>query len=1219
MGKLLGLELHNFKSYKGTANVGFGDANFTSIIGPNGAGKSNMMDAISFVLGVQSFHLRSSGLKDLIYRGRIGEYETTQNCDLAYVRAIYEKSNGERMVLQRSINATGTSDYKINDKSVTALQYTMILKEENILVKARNFLVFQGDIENVASQEPKQLANLIETISGKNKAVELHAEVFSRKRNLTTESKQYKEQMREREIFEEKLSERNKYIKILHLYKLFHNERKHFKIKADVRSVSERVLNHRRNLAASEVAFKNLAAETSAQELQVKKLEQIIADLRQHMEEAKRGLLPSQSSKKLLENKIAFTKKKIDDLENDIRAQSDQEESLKTKLRDTEANYAAFSRKFAELEQQINIPKEGVNEYEALRGQYLADSGSQLESDLAIVNADRESLEISLKDLQLQREQSASRVLELESKAHVNLGSTLHDLNARIQDIDSMISAKWKERKLYKSVRRLPRSRCSSSTQSLKMFSRVLRSYLSIKKKLRSRELRDNVAMLRSVLPEGSIKGLLYDLVQATQRKYELALSTVLGADYDSIVVDTTATAHKCIDILKERRAGLASFIPLNSVVNEPMNLNYLRSLHEEARPAIDVVKYDDPTIERAVQYAAGNAIIVENLDIARELKWNFHEVISCKFVSIDGSVIHKSGLMTGGQQEKRAGATARWGKNEMNQLLKRKDEIASALERIAKEKPSAIETNSLTEEISQLEALKPSLRSQAAVLERQIFEANQEVAFLKEGEQEIDDKVRRKQEDLEALKSEIESYESQIQELKRRIYSNFCDKYGLSSISDYELTHGTALRGRVREKTEFEKSITSLKNQISFHEERRNETIARKERLENDIARSTSDFERLHDEIKKAEEKLHRIEQDIEEESINRSVLVEALQTKMREASIKESEMKEIEYEVKNLTRELGHFEETLLKVDADRYNMIKNCKIEDIDLPLEDGFLDAISLDVENTSHAVYQVHIDYSLLESRLKDSYSVRTEAEIRAKIENMENELHTLTPNAKALERLQEVDQKLKEFDREFSKAKHNVNRSTSKFNEVRDKRKELFMDAFNHISDRIDKVYKSLTSSTTSSLGGSAYLTLEDDEEPFSAGIKYHAMPPLKRFRDMELLSGGENNGSIGFAFCNSLIPSISVFVLDEIDASLDNGNVKKIARYIKENSGPGFQFIVISLKSTMFENSEALVGIYRDQRENCSKTIGLDLRQYPEEQEKIAIPESHQIAAAET
>lgn len=346
----------------------------------------------------------------------------------------------------------------------------------------------------------------------------------------------------------------------------------------------------------------------------------------------------------------------------------------------------------------------------------------------------------------------------------------------------------------------------------------------------------------------------------------------------------------------------------------------------------------------------------------------------------------------------------------------------------------------------------------------------------------------------------------------------------------------------------------------------------------------------------------------------------MEALQTKMREASIKESEMKEIEYEVKNLTRELGHFEETLLKVDADRYNMIKNCKIEDIDLPLEDGFLDAISLDVENTSHAVYQVHIDYSLLESRLKDSYSVRTEAEIRAKIENMENELHTLTPNAKALERLQEVDQKLKDFDREFSKAKHNVNRSTSKFNEVRDKRKELFMDAFNHISDRIDKVYKSLTSSTTSSLGGSAYLTLEDDEEPFSAGIKYHAMPPLKRFRDMELLSGGEKTmAALALLFAiHSYHPS-PFFVLDEIDASLDNGNVKKIARYIKENSGPGFQFIVISLKSTMFENSEALVGIYRDQRENCSKTIGLDLRQYPEEQEKIAIPESHQIAAAET
>lgn len=1234
MGRLLGLELHNFKSYKGTANVGLGDSAFTSIIGPNGAGKSNMMDAMSFVLGVQSYHLRSSGLKDLIYRGRIDDSEATQACDSAYVKAIYEKDTGEQMVLQRSINSAGTSEYKINDKSVTALQYTMMLKGENILVKARNFLVFQGDIENVASQEPKQLSHLIETISGsaeyandydrlrdeKEKAVELHAEVFSRKRNLTTESKQYKEQMREREIFEEKLGDKNKFLKVSHLYKLFHNERRHFRLKGDLRSNSEKVQASKQKLTAAEESFKSLAAESTAQELEVKQKEAKIAQLRQSSEGAKRSLLPTKSSKKLLENKMSLTERKIKDLEADIRVQIDQEQALQSKLDETEAQYTAFKDKIAELERLVNIPAEGIKEYEELRNQFLADSGSLLERDLAVLHADKSTIEMSLKDLELQKDQSDTRIMELESNVQLNLGLALHDLNAKLQDLEQIKTSKLREKEaLQKQQEAVSFKLLELNTELRDVLSRLEEVSSEQKESKKQRELRDNVATLKALMPEGSIKGLVYELVHASQRKYELALLTVLGADFDSIIVDSTATAHKCIETLKERRAGLASFIPLNSVVNEAMNLNYLRSLHEEARPAIDVVKYDDPALERAVQYVVGNTMIVDNLETARVVKWNSLNELHCKVVSLDGSVIHKAGLMTGGQQDKRAGATARWSKDEMNRLLKRKDEISAELERAAAEKPSSIESNSLSEEISQIDAQRPSITSQIAVFERQVFERNQEIAFLKESGDEVTDRFERKKQDLESLQSEILKFEESIQHLQEKVYSSFCAKYGLRSINDYEVLHGSALRARSRERSEFEKSIASLRNQLEFQRDRLQETEARRAKLEAGNATTNEELVKVNEDIVVAEENLQKLEEEIEAESTMKVTLVDTLQAKIREATSKESEVKDIEYELKSITREVTHLEEALMKVDAERFNMLKNCKIEDVDLPLEDGFLDAISLDVENISQVAYQVHIDYGLLETKYQESYSARTEAEIKARIETIENELHALTPNAKALERLQEVDQKLKEFDREFNKAKHEVNKVTSKFNEVRDKRKELFMNAFTHISDNIDKVYKSLTKSNASPLGGSAYLTLEDDELPFAAGVKYHAMPPLKRFRDMELLSGGEKTmAALALLFAIHSFQPSPFFVLDEIDAALDNSNVKKIARYIKENAGPSFQFIVISLKSTMFENSDSLVGIYRDQRENCSKTVSLDLRQYPEEHETIAVPEAHQIAAVE-
>lgn len=1234
MGRLVGLELHNFKSYKGTAVVGLGDSAFTSIIGPNGAGKSNMMDAMSFVLGVQSYHIRSSGLKDLIYRGRVDELQPQQTCDSAYVKAIYEKEFGEQMVLQRSINSAGTSEYKINDKSVTALQYTMMLKEENILVKARNFLVFQGDIENIASQEPKQLASLIEAISGsaehareydrlkeeREKAIELHAEVFSRKRNLTTESKQYKEQMREREIFEEKLREKNKYTKMSHLYKLFHNERKHFKLKGDVRSTSEKALASRRKFASSEEEFKDLAAQSTAQELEVKQQESLIEELRQKAETAKRSTLPLLSNQKLLENKIAFTERKIHDLEADIRVQADQEQALQKKLDSTELQYQAFNQKIAELEQQVNIPPEGVKEYDALRNAYLADSGSQLERNLAVLQADKTTIDVSLKDLELQREQYDARITELESYVQVKLGLALHDLNAKLQELEQMRSTKQKEQESLKEQQERVSFRMLELNSELRDVLSKLEDLSSEQKESKKqRQLRDNVAMLKALLPEGSIKGLVYELVHASQRKYELALLTVLGADFDSIVVDTTATAHKCIETLKERRAGLASFIPLNSVINESTNLNFLRSLHEEARPAIDVVRYDEPAIERAVQYVVGNTIIADNLETARSIKWSSQNELHCKVVSLDGSVIHKSGLMTGGQQDKRSSATGRWSKEETNRLLKKKDQITAELERAAAETPSAIDFNSLSDELSLLDAQKPTISSQIAILERQVFERNQEIQFLKESGRETTELHERKLKDLESCQIEINQVEVKITSLQEQIYSTFCEKYGLASINDYELLHGSAVRARSRERSGFEKTIASLKIQVAFQRDRLHETESRKAKLELDNNTTKQELARVIDDLANAKSLLENIEEEVNVNNTAKSAMTESLQSKLRTAAAKESELKDLDYEVKTLTREVTHSEEQLVKVDAERFNMLKNCKIEDVDLPLEDGFLDAISLDVVNISEAAYHVHIDYSLLESKFQESYSVRLEAEIKARIEAIDNELHALTPNAKALERLQEVDQKLKEFDREFNKAKHEVNRVTAKFNEVRDRRKELFMDAFNHISGKIDGVYKSLTKSSNSPLGGSADLTLEDDEVPFAAGVKYHAMPPLKRFRDMELLSGGEKTmAALALLFAIHSFQPSPFFVLDEIDAALDNSNVKKIARYIKENAGPGFQFIVISLKSTMFENSDALVGIYRDQRENCSKTIGLDLRQYPEEHETIAIPGAHQIAAAE-
>jgi structural maintenance of chromosome 1 len=220
-------------------------------------------------------------------------------------------------------------------------------------------------------------------------------------------------------------------------------------------------------------------------------------------------------------------------------------------------------------------------------------------------------------------------------------------------------------------------------------------------------------------------------------------------------------------------------------------------------------------------------------------------------------------------------------------------------------------------------------------------------------------------------------------------------------------------------------------------------------------------------------------------------------------------------------------------------------------------------------------------------------------------------MERLAPNLRTLSKMDEVEKKLKGTAAEFENARSEAKRAKDAFEAVKKARYILiafliwnrydrFYKAYVFIADNIDKIYKELTKSKTFPLGGTAYLSLEDSDSPYLDGIKYHAMPPMKRFREMELLSGGEKTiVALALLFAiHSFRPS-PFFILDEVDAALDNTNVIKMTNYIKQRSGADFQFIVISLKSLFYEQANSLVGIYRDQKEESSGTLTFDLTKY--------------------
>lgn len=139
-------------------------------------------------------------------------------------------------------------------------------------------------------------------------------------------------------------------------------------------------------------------------------------------------------------------------------------------------------------------------------------------------------------------------------------------------------------------------------------------------------------------------------------------------------------------------------------------------------------------------------------------------------------------------------------------------------------------------------------------------------------------------------------------------------------------------------------------------------------------------------------------------------------------------------------------------------------------------------------------------------------------------------------------------------------------------------------------------------------MGGKAYLNLSDKEEPYNGTIQFNAIPPMKRFRGMEYLSGGEKTiAALALLFAIHSYHPAPFFVMDEVDAALDNINVLKLCNYIKQRS-VDFQCIVISLKDMFYEQSKSLVGICRDVKSNSSRTLTLDLSKFDHDVDNATI-----------
>ncbi|KAM3452981.1 hypothetical protein MY3296_004084 [Beauveria thailandica] len=1203
------------------------------------------MDAISFVLGIKSSHLRSAHLKDLVYRGRVlktskinddGSAATNGQAQAsddkasrgdpktAWVMAVYEDDSGEEHRWKRSITNQGASEYRINDRSVTAQQYNAALESENILIKARNFLVFQGDVEAIASQSPQDLTRLIEHISGSleykqeyenlqaaaEQAVENQNFQLHRRRGINSEIKQYREQKREADNFQKKMDEKDAAIVTQCLWKLFHFQKAMDESSAAIHSHHEDLKELRRNVETYEGQLEAARREQISVSRRVGRVDREIRAKERSIEDRENALVP-------FDEKIHESSQQVDRLESQnqkvVKERDEQADIVQKVQSDIESVNKAQSIFEKNIQDQMQkqggaISDADRKEYNTLRSEVIASSGTD-HTKLENLERQRKADEVTVNNLKGKVDSITAAISKTESELS-SIGERKDAVETVTKSLSSEIAAKKKEFNQLQSERVRTNQKRTELEEKLEDVAKKLREADDGRRQNdREARLKDMVASLRRIFP--GVRGRIGDLCTPKQKKYDEAIIVALGRDFDSVVVDTEKTGVDCVQYLKEQRFAPITFIPLDNIKVNAVNTS-VKGI-TGARLTIDTINFDS-SIERALSYACGSSVVCETLDVAKHIC--YEKKIPVKAVTLEGYVIHKAGLMTGGRGPEPKGGKRKFEEADVQNLQRMATKLKEEIDRLPRADRRGSKEETLQIELAGLERRAKATKEELMVFQENFSSKKRELENLKKQLREIQPKYKEQAKQLESTTSTVQQFQNAIGKVEDEIFSSFCKRLGYSDIRAFDASQGKLEQEVSEKRNQYEVQKQRLESRRKWEVARHNDTEAR-------IKRMQEQTKRLKQDIKAYTKEKADIEKEMREEQDELEALRETLEEHQADLAEKSERVNEAKAEVQQrgkdieaLHKSINALETTLQKNSAGKSGLLRRCRLEQIQIPLAEGALDNLpneddllrqdpdAMDVDAEGEEMvdlalddHGIEINFDGLGDDLKQSDDPSVDDSLTERIANLTSELEKLNPNMRAMERLESVESRLKQTDQEYEDSKTAAQEAKEAFSNVKQKRYEIFNKAFTHIQEQISHVYKDLTRSDAYPLGGQAYLDIEEDTDmPYLSGIKYHAMPPLKRFRDMEHLSGGEKTmAALALLFAIHSYQPSPFFVLDEVDAALDNANVDKIKKYIREHAGPGMQFIVISLKTGLFQDSESLVGVYRDQEVNSSRTLTLD------------------------
>jgi len=508
----------------------------------------------------------------------------------------------------------------------------------------------------------------------------------------------------------------------------------------------------------------------------------------------------------------------------------------------------------------------------------------------------------------------------------------------------------------------------------------------------------------------------------------------------------------------------------------------------------------------------------------------------------------------------------------------------------------------------------------------------------------------------IQQLEEEMTGKRQIIGETQQMMLDAFCTKHKFDStismedLNRYQADVSTAKSEYLETRRKLQTHLVKLRAQMKYERQQHASALDKK-------------CDQVQRRLQQSQEKLHKMDaakDTLEDEWVQLQLALEDATSTMNTQKHMEVQsesdcgsalerFRQVQKEKRSLVKELSGVENSLERLRGRLHECLQKARVDEVHLPLlitAEGADDEEEVDPSNTqvqsqsqSQTLTQTtetphysqptdrivtkdakdasKIDFSSLPKSLKQRHSSsassssgredrKLKLQFETKLSQLTLELEGMSPNMKANEAaLQDMRLEIKGVEQEFEELRRKQQKIRVKFHRLKRNRTVEFQKAFAHIDDALKVIYKDLTRSKKHPLGGNAYLSLDNADEPYLGGMKFNAMPPMKRFRDMEALSGGEKTvAALALLFAIHSYRPAPFFVMDEVDAALDNVNVMKVCNYIRRRSAD-FQCIVISLKDIFYERSHSLVGIAKDVATLSSRTFSLDLRRFAEDNEE--------------